>query len=369
MIRRVRYAVVGLGHIAQTAVLPAFKNAQKNSELTALVSGDPEKLDKLSKKYKIKHNYSYEEYETCLKSGLIDAVYIATPNTTHRKFAELAAQYRIHILTEKPMAMDSADCLSMIEAAKKNQVKLMVGYRLHFDAPTLKAIELAKSKKLGDLKIFNSTFTMQVTDKENIRLKRKTGGGSLYDTGIYCINAARYLFQAEPTEVFAMSANGGDSRFQEIDEITSATLRFPKERIATFTTSFGASESGSFDLIGTEARLRVENAYDYAVGIEFQLSKGGKVVKQKFSKRDQFAPELLYFSECVLKNRQPEPSGFEGLADIRIIEALLESARTQKSVHLDAFKKDHRPTKEQEITKRSLDKVPEPYHAHSPSAK
>src|SRR5207248_3782872 len=103
--KRVRYAVVGLGYISQVATLPAFANAKENSELTALVSDDADKLKELGDKYDVKHRYSYDQYEDCLRSGEVDAVYIGLPNTMHRDYTIQAARAGIHVLCEKPMAM------------------------------------------------------------------------------------------------------------------------------------------------------------------------------------------------------------------------------------------------------------------------
>ena len=199
---KIRYAVVGLGHIAQVAVLPAFKNS-KNSELVAIVSGESEKLKKLGKKYRLDHVYSYQDYDRALSE--VDAVYIAVPNHLHREYAVRAANAGVHVLCEKPMAVTEEECKAMIDAAEQNQVKLMIAYRLHFEAGNLEAIRLAESGKLGDLRIFTSEFAQQVTE-DNVRVTEATerGGGPVYDMGVYCINAARYLFRAEPTEIFAM---------------------------------------------------------------------------------------------------------------------------------------------------------------------
>lgn len=131
--KKVRYAVVGLGYIAQAAVLPASAHAH-NSELTVLVSDNPTKLKKLSKKYSVPHAYSYEEYSKCLESGEVDAVYLALPNHMHR---EAAAEAGVHVLCEKPMAVTEEDCQAMIAAAEKNQIKLMIAYRLHFEEANL----------------------------------------------------------------------------------------------------------------------------------------------------------------------------------------------------------------------------------------
>jgi predicted dehydrogenase len=361
---KIRYAVVGLGYIAQVAVLPTFAKA-KNSKLVALVSGDSTKLKKLSKKYEVPLTYSYDEYDDCLKSGEVDAVYIALPNSMHRDYTVAACRAGIHVLCEKPMAVTESECEDMIRAASENDVKLMIAYRLHFEEANLKAVELAQSGKLGDLRVFNSVFTMQVK-KGDIRLKKDLGGGTLYDIGIYCINAARYIFQAEPLEVTAFSANNGEERFEEVDEMTSAILRFPDERLAAFTSSFGAADISAYQVVGTEGHLRVDPAYEFAEALKHHLTIKGKTRERTFPKRDQFAPELLYFSDCILNGKTPEPSGKEGLADVRIIRALYQSASTGEPIKLAAFERKTRPTIEQEIHEPPV-KKPELVRAASPT--
>ena len=350
--KKIRYAVVGLGYIAQSAVLPAFKNARSNSVLAALVSGDKDKLKKMGEKYKVDKLYLYSQFEDCLRNGEVDAVYIATPNFYHRNIMETAAKYGVHVLCEKPMAVTVEDCLSMIQAAEKNHIQLMIAYRLHFEASNLEAIRIAHSKKIGDLKIFNSVFTMQVEDKHNIRLtETDKGGGPLYDIGIYCINAARYLFKAEPKEVFALAASTRESRFKHIDESISVVMKFPDERLANFSVSFGGFESADYDLIGTKGRVRLEKAYKYSNIMKLKTYEGNKITTKRFSKRDQFAPELLYFSECIQKKKKPEPSGEEGLADIKIIEAILLSLDLGTPITLDEINKRTRPTDNQKISR------------------
>lgn len=364
--KKIRYAVAGLGHIAQTAVLPAFKAAQENSELAALISSDSEKLDFLGKKYHVKHLFSYEQYEECLNSGLIDAVYIATPNTYHRIFAQVAAENGIHVLTEKPMAADEYSCLSMLKSARENNVKLMVGYRLHFDPANLSAIELIKKGRIGNPRIFNSNFTMQVKDIHNIRLQSSLGGGPLFDIGIYCINAARYLFQDEPVEAFAMTTSTDDPRFREIDEMCSVSLRFPDSRLANFVISFGAASESSYEVIGSSGKILLENAYQYSEKMTLTLKAEGHKEKIKsFAPHDQFAPEILYFSDCILNDLQPEPSAEEGLLDVKIICALLASARINRPVLLDYFRKSTRPDMAQKIRK-NLHAEPQTIHVSSP---
>jgi predicted dehydrogenase len=362
--RKVRYAVVGLGHIAQVAILPAFRNAA-NSELFALVSGNSEKLEKVGKKYVLDHLYSYEDYSRALSN--VDAVYLALPNHLHQEYAVRAAAAGVHVLCEKPMAVTSEDCQAMIEAAKQNHAKLMIAYRLHFEAGNLEAIRLAKGGKLGDVRIFSSEFARQVADN-NVRVTEPVarGGGPIYDMGIYCINASRYLFGSEPTEVFAVTANNGDKRFQRVEETTSVVMRFPEERLATFTCSFGAADIGRYALIGTRGVVRFDPAYEYAMAIKQQVTRDEKTKTRTFPKRDQFAAQIVYFSDCILKDKEPEPSGLEGLADVRIVEAIYESARTRKAVRIPELPGKKRPAITQEIHRPAHGK-PEVIQAKPPS--
>ena len=362
--QKIRYAVVGLGYIAQVAVLPAFAKA-KNSELAALVSDDAVKLRKLSKKYEVPLTYSYQDYDKCVNSGEIDAVYIALPNSMHCDYTVRACRAGVHVLCEKPMAVTESECQEMLNAAGESGVKLMIAYRLHFEIANMKAVEIAQSGKLGDLRTFNSVFTMQVKEGD-IRLQNELGGGTLYDIGIYCINAARYLFRAEPIEVFAYSANNGEKRFNEVDEMTSAILRFPDERLASFTTSFGASDISAYEIVGTEGHLRLDPAYEHASSLKHRLTINGKTRERVFPKRDQFAPELTYFSDCVINDEQPEPSGTEGLADVRIIRALYRSSETGQPIKLEDFEKAERPSMEQEIQEPPT-KKPQLVRAASPT--
>jgi predicted dehydrogenase len=360
----VRYAVVGLGWIAQSAILPAFANARKNSKLVALVSDDPAKLRALGRKYDVAGLFSYEEYGRCLREGAVDAVFIALPNTMHRAYAEAAAAAGVHVLCEKPLATTELDCEAMIDACRTAGVKLMTAYRLHFEKANLEAVAAVQSGRLGDLRIFNSVYINDV-EPGNLRL-REGEGGPLFDIGIYCLNAARYLFRSEPQEVFGWHATGDDPRFQECPEMTSALLRFPGDRLATFTCSFGASSAASYEIVGTKASLRLDPAYGIAKDLVHNFTRGGRTRRRTFPARDQFAAELLYFSDCVLEEREPEPSGAEGLADVRVLRALERSAESGRPVRLASFDRDQRPDLEQEI-RRPVGEKPKIVGARDPS--
>ncbi len=362
---RVRYAVVGLGHIAQVAVLPAFKNAA-NSELFAFVSEDREKLRRLGEKYSLEHLYSYKDYGRVLAN--VDAVYLAVPNHLHREYAVRAAAAGVHVLCEKPMAVTENECEAMIKAAEQNNVKLMIAYRLHFEAGNLAAIEAAKSGQLGEVRFFTSEFAQQVAE-ENVRVSEtaQRGGGSVYDMGVYCINAARYLFGSEPIEVSAVAARKShDERFLRVEEMVSVAMRFPEDRLATFTCSLGAADVGRYSLFGTKGMLQADPAYGYAKSIEHEIVIGEKSRNKTFPKRDQFAAELVYFSDCILKDKDPEPSGQEGLLDVRVIQAIYESIRTRRAVRIGQQAGKRRPSLRQEIH-RPAHKKPEVIHAQAPS--
>jgi predicted dehydrogenase len=342
--RKIRYAVVGLGHIAQSAVLPAFKGAAENSELTALISDDPVKLQKLGKKYAVDHLYPYEEFDRAL--SVVDAVFIALPNTLHRAYTEAAAAEGVHVLCEKPMAMSEADCEAMIEACERATVKLMIGYRLHFEKASLAAIEVVQ-KKIGEPRLFSGAFTHDV-EQGNVRT-HEGEGGPLYDLGIYCLNACRALFKSEPEEVFAWEASRRDPRFVSCPEMVTVSLRFPEDRLASFSCSFGASGRSWYEVIGTKGTLRVEPGYSISKDLVHHVFKNERESAKVFKKRDQFAAELVYFSGCILNDREPEPSGEEGLADVRVLRAIEKSADDGRPVKLAPFKRRARPSLEQEI--------------------
>jgi predicted dehydrogenase len=362
---KVRYAVVGAGNIAQVAVLPAFAHAGESSELVAIVSSDEAKRRELGQRYRVSLTAGYQDFERVLASDEIDAVYIALPNHMHREYTERAARQGVHVLCEKPMATSVEDCEAMIEVCAENDVKLMIAYRLHFEEANLRAVEVARSGRIGDPLALGAWLTQQVRPGD-IRTRDDAGGGALFDEGPYPVNAARYLFQDEPVEVFAFSNVDQDPRFRGVDGTTSALLRFPDGRVAHFCVSQAAAPVSGYRLVGSRGDLVVDGAFDYVGERKHVLTVEGKSEEKTFPRSDQFAPELIYFSRCVLANEDPEPDGQEGLADVRVLLALQESASTGRSVKLPPLTRTRRPEIGQLITKPPVD-APDPVHAPSPS--
>lgn len=329
--RKVRYAVVGMGNFAQAAILPAFATAE-HSRLTALFSNDAEKLAELKRRYRVDDALPYERFDEYLQSGAVDAVYIALPNDMHAGYTLRAAAHKVHVLCEKPLAVTSQECEEMIAACDAAGVQLMTAYRLHFEEANMTAVEIVAGGRLGEPRFFTSGFSQQVN--QGIRTSAERGGGPVYDIGIYCINAARYLFRAQPTEVMAYRATrAGDARFREVDEQMSVMMKFPGDRLASFVCGFGGAKESFYDVVCTEGRLRLDPAYGYAMPLRLEVTPpGGKSKARVFEKGDQIAAEISYFSRCVLAGKRPEPSGLEGLADVRVIEAIHASAKQNAPV-------------------------------------
>jgi predicted dehydrogenase len=361
---QVRFAVVGLGHFAQTAILPAFGNVSENAILSAIVTGDKEKAATLSQRYHVPA-YSYDDYDSLMRSGDIDAVYIALPNSEHREYTERAARAGVHVLCEKPLAHTAEDAVAMVRACESAKVRLMTGYRLHFEEGNLQAIEAIRSGKIGEAKLFSSIHTMQV-EPDNIRVDRSLGGGPLEDIGIYCINAARYLFGAEPEDVVAFEARSNDPRFDEVPESVSVTMRFSQGRLASFLCGFSGSKVSEYRVVGTEGILTMDPAYTWHDAIHQTVTIGEKETRSVFEHRDQIAAEILYFADCIQNGADPEPSGREGLIDVRIMEAIRISCSSRRAVRIEPIAADSPPKISQSI-KRRPPVEPKPVNAESPS--
>ena len=325
--KKIRYAVVGNGWISQEAFLPGV-NQTGNSEVVALVSGQRDKAEKMAAFHGIPKVYDYSDYDALLKSGSIDTVYIALPNSMHADYAIRAAEAGIHALVEKPLAVSIAESEAMIAAAAKHKVWLSTAYRLHTDEATLKLYDLIRTGAIGDPRSYHSSFGFQI-GAGNHRLLAKHWGGALQDIGVYCINAARHALAGEPTEVTAMDNMGWDDpRFGEVPASVSALMRFPQGRVASFTCSFGVAATDTFTVVGSEGHVNMENAFSFQPPRTLTLVRGGKTETTAYPLTDNFSGQTAYFSDCILKGEKPEPDGEDGLADMIIMLAIEESIRS-----------------------------------------
>ncbi|GAA0662863.1 putative dehydrogenase [Sphingomonas insulae] len=364
--RKIRYAIVGLGDIAQEALMPGVAHTG-NSEITALVSGDPEKLAKLGKTYGVKHLYGYDDFAALLASGEIDAIYLATPNWRHAEFAVPALEAGIHVLSEKPLDVSSAKAREIIAAAARGKAQLMTAYRLHFEPATLDAIRRIRAGELGDLIAFTSCFA-QMVDPANHRASNGIEAGPLFDMAPYPINAIRYLFGAEPLEVVSAAATRHpEAGLGDLDDTFAVTLRMPGNRLAQFTVSYYANQVDSLTIAGTKGSIHMDPAYGFGQGLVHRRRIGDKESHETFKATDQFGGELQYFSDCILHDRSPEPDGEEGLGDLLVIEAIVEALRTKAPVTVAPLGRTRRIDPDhQEQTLRPVS-VPTPVNASSPT--
>ncbi|MBB3938181.1 Gfo/Idh/MocA family protein [Aureimonas phyllosphaerae] len=331
--KKVRYAVVGGGQISQQAFMPGIGRTG-NSELAALVTGDPVKAEKLAGQYGIKA-WSYEQYGELLASGEIDAVYVATPNFLHRDHAVPALEAGIHVLLEKPMASSVEEAEAILVAQRRGGAKLMIAYRLHHEPGTVEMITRARKGEFGELRYFTSTFAQNVRE-ENSRGHNGYWGGPVPDMGTYPLNAVRNLFGEEPISVHAVGTKTPSRGFNFHDTV-AVTLRFPGERLAQFTVSYATAPSESFTLVGRNASIHASPCFMFGpkVGIAYVEKTEDGETEHRFDPVEQFGNETEYFSDCILNDRHPEADGEEGLLDMQVLEAVARSLDTGETVMLE----------------------------------
>ncbi len=361
--RKVRYAVVGIGWISQSSFLPGVEHTG-NSEVVAFVSGHEEKAAKVGEKYGVSALYSYEEYDELLGSGTIDAVYLATPNFDHVDLSVRTLKAGIHLLLEKPMAVSVAQCEEINAAAEESGAKLMIAYRLHHEPGTLKAFEVARSGKLGQLRYFNSSFSQPV-NYQNHRAKHGFWAGPVADMGPYPINTVRNLFTAEPIEVSALGVRTDPERFRDFDDQVVVNLKFPGERVATMVVSYSGAEQEDYRVVGTLGDLFSSPAYGVNQAMKHVYTVGKSKSEETFPKTDHFGGELQYFSDCIREGRDPEADGEEGLLDVRVIAAVERALTTGQPQVLEPYTRRRRPVVEQAVELKAP-KEPQLIDAHRP---
>jgi predicted dehydrogenase len=334
--RKLGWAIVGLGNLAIHEILPAFAKCEK-SRLAALVSGHPDKANKLALRYGVsaKNIYNYQNYDSIKDNSEVDVVYVVLPNGMHAEYTVRGLAAGKHVLTEKPMANTPGECQQMIDAARRAGRKLMVAYRCRYEPYNQEAIRIARSRELGPTKVILSDHGFNIGDPTQWRLNRKmAGGGSLMDIGIYSLQAARYLSGEEPTEVnAALYSTPGDPRFKEVEETINFQLRFPSGVLANCSSSYGYAGQSHYRLLGTDGWLEMDPATVYR-GLRLRVHRGSATEERDLPVRDHFALEMDHLSGCVMDNQDPLTPGEEGLRDLKIMAAIYQAAQSGQTVRL-----------------------------------
>lgn len=322
--RKLGVALVGLGDYSTNQLAPALQQTN-HIELRGIVTGSPEKIPIWQKKYGIKDSnvYNYDTMHQIASNPEIDVVYIVTPTFLHAKYAIIAAEAKKHVFCEKPMAMNVAECEAVIKACKKNKVRLAIGYRMQHEKNTQKIMEWADSNPYGKIQNVISKAGFKIMrEPGNWRLNGQKGGGAIYDMGVYPINALRYATGKEPISVTARHENKRAELFiNGANEITYFDFEFPDgikgDGLVTY-----ASNENTLKINCKSGHYKLSPFQSYN-GVSGSTSDGKKL---EACNCNQQAIQMDDDAKAILENRDMMVPGEEGMKDIRIVEAILESA-------------------------------------------
>ena len=332
--KKIGFAVVGLGAIAQGSVLPAFRNARR-AKLVALVSRDERKAKKVARKFKAPAFFAAEDFAACLASPDVDAVYLATPQSEHFAATLAAARAGKHVLCEKPLALNSAQSAEMVKVCAECGVQLMTAYRKYYEPAALFLKKLIQSGKLGKIDMIHTAFSeLHVPGRSLPWLLDATvaGGGPLMDLGIYCVNTCRWLANEDPLEVAAHSWKKDIARFRDVEEGISFRFRFTSGLVVQGSTTYSSVMSSFIFVQGTKGWACLTPAFPFDEERRLSGKISGKSFERKFRLVDEFAPELDAFAAAIQSGKPVEPDGRQGHRDMLILEAIYEAARKSQAV-------------------------------------
>ena len=322
--KKLGIALMGLGYYATGLLMPALEQT-KNVKLVGLVTGTPAKAKQYGEKYHIpKENiYNYQNFDEIARNPAIDVVYVVLPNALHKEFVIHAAKAGKHVICEKPMALNAAECREMIEACKKANVYLSIGYRLHYEPYTQRIMQMAKENPYGPISIVQASAGFRMgRPTDNWKAKSKLGGGAIMDMGPYPLQAARYSTGLEPIAVTAQQYNSDPKVFEGVDETTTFQLEFPGNIIANCLTTFAANVNYlTVSAQNGEYGLRPFSSYD---GLHGFLPNSETF---DFPVMNQQAAQLDAMCLSIMEKRPSPTTGEEGLRDMIIIDAMRESVR------------------------------------------
>lgn len=332
--KHIGFAVVGLGSIAKSSVLPAFAHC-KNAKLFAVVGRDSKATAQLAKKFRARFTYNSADYSKCLANPLVNAVYIATPPGAHLELAVEAARAGKHVLCEKPLAATVAQAAAIVEACRVNDVCLMTAYRKYFEPSTVHIKQLIRDGALGRIDMVHSAFSEPYIPGRSLDWlldPNLAGGGPLMDLGIYCVNTTRWLIGEDPTEVTATSWKNDPLRFRDVEEGISFRLKFPGGAILQGATTYSAAISSFLFIQGTKGWLSLSPAFPFDETRVLAGKIGKRTIQKKFGILDEFAPEIDAFAKAIGKKKPVEPDGNQGLRDMKILHAIYEAASRKETV-------------------------------------
>lgn len=329
---KVGFAIVGLGKLSLGQLIPGLKVA-RNARLAAVVSGHPDKARRVAAENGLPADavYGYDDYDRIAKDPRIQVVYIVLPNALHAEHTIKALKAGKHVLCEKPMATTIADAEAMIAAAKAANRQLMIAYRCHYEPLNLDVMRRLRARSLGRVRQINTTMGRQADPSDPSDAWRLdaalSGAGALGDMGVYGISAARYLLNEEPVAVQAWAwTDPADLRFKQTQDLINWQFRFPSGVIANGSTSFGYAPTMAFEAICEQGRLVADPAAFYG-GNRLTVVKGGQAQPPvPAPPGDQFAREMDWMADVVRGKAPMVSPGEEGLQDMRLMQAILESA-------------------------------------------
>ena len=331
---RVGFAVVGLGAIAQSSVLPCFARSKK-AALAGLVGRDKKQAGRLARKYKVHAFYGANEYSACLANPEIAAVYVATPPGEHAKLTIQAADAGKHVLCEKPLAARLEQSAQMVEACRRNGVLLMTAYRKHFEPSCLFLKGLVQNGDLGRIDVIHTAFSELHSPGVSLPWlldSNMAGGGPLTDLGVYCVNTTRWLLDEDPASVTARAWAHDTVRFWDVEEGISFRLQFPSGTVVQGSSSYGAVLSSLVFVQGTKGWVSLTPAFPFDEERRLTGKIGKRWIERRFRIIDEFRLEVDAFASAIRNKRNIEADGVQGHRDMIILNAIYESARKQQPV-------------------------------------
>jgi predicted dehydrogenase len=325
--KTLRVALMGLGSYA--ARVAESMQSCKRAKVTGLISGTPSKLQEWGTKFGVpeKSRYNYENFDRIKDDPDIDAVYIITPNALHRDQAIRVAKAGKHVICEKPMAVNAKEGQDMVDACADAGVKLLVGYRLHFEPKTLEVIRMRKAGDFGKILFFQGLSGFRIGDPDQWRLdKALAGGGAMMDIGIYAINGARYMVGEDPVWVTAQETKTDRVKFKPgVDETIQFQLGFPSGAVASCLSTYQMNHLDRFFMTGEKGFAELQPATGYGP-IRGRTDKGELTqphATHQTIQMDEMAGILLDGNKPVVP-----VDGEEGLKDLKIIDAIYAACET-----------------------------------------